>query len=250
MARRLVTCTLALFTAVLPRAARGQRTYYDQWNSWYVVNADVALGGSWAVLFDASIRRSGPVDEAQATFVRGGLAWELNESVRFAAGANWSRTYPYGAIPIAYATPERRIWQQVVVSHDVGRLEMSHRYRLEQRFRGRRADSVVDRIERWERSSRFRYQLRGTLPLRGDGVDPGEAYLTLANEIFLSFGRYVQMNVFDQDRATAALGYRLDRHWRTELGFLEQVAVKPDGRDVERNHTITVTLGYSRSTSP
>jgi hypothetical protein len=35
-------------------------------------------------------------------------------------------------------------------------------------------------------------------------------------------------------------------HWRTELGLLEQVLFKPNGIDVERNHTLTMSLGYSR----
>jgi hypothetical protein len=181
-----------------------------------------------------------------ANFVRGGLAYELNDHLRVALGANWSRTYPYGALPVAYPTTERRVWQQVVVSHEIGRLDVSHRYRLEQRFRGRRDDPAVDHIDNWERSNRFRYQLKGTLPLSGDGIEPGEAYVSLANELFVGIGRNVQYNVFDQNRATLSLGYRLTRSWRTEVGLLEHVIFKPNGTDVERNHTVTFTLSYSR----
>jgi hypothetical protein len=198
------------------------------------------------VLFDASARRSGTVDEPMANFIRGGLAWALADRVRLAAGANWSRTYPYGEIPIAYATTERRVWQQLLVGHSVGRLDVSHRYRLEQRFRGRRLDPDVDQVDFWERSNRFRYQARATVPLSGDAVEPGEAYVSAANEIFIGFGRHVGPNLLDQNRSTIALGYRATRHWRVEAGFLEHVAFKPNGTDVERNHTFTFTLSYSR----
>lgn len=247
MTRSFATCALALLPlAVVPHAAPAQRRTYDQWNSWYTVNGDVGLSDRWSLLFDGSIRRSGPVDEAQALFVRGGLAYEVTDHVAVAAGANWSRSYPYGEVPISYATDERRVWQQVLMTHAVGRLAFSHRYRFEERFRGRRNDPDVDHVDRWERTSRFRYQVRGTLPFRGEAIDPGESYLTFANEIFLAFGRYVQYNVFDQDRAAVALGYRVNGTWRTEVGFLEQIAFKSNGLDVERNHTLTVTLGYSR----
>ena len=244
---RLGALTIALASVVAPRVARAQRETFTNTNAWFVFNADVALNDRWGVLFDASARRSGPLDQAMANFVRGGLAYAVNEHVRIAAGANWSRTYPYGELPSAYPVTERRVWQQAVISHGIGRLELSHRYRLEQRFRGRRNDPDVDHIDSWERSGRFRYQVKGTLPLSGDAIEPGEAYVSLANELFIGFGRHVQYNLFDQNRATFSVGYRLTRSWRTEVGFLEHVIFKGNGVDVERNHTVTFSLAYSRS---
>lgn len=243
MLRRL---GLALLMVTAPRVAMAQRQTFTNTNAWFIINADVALNEKWAVLFDASSRRSGTFDEPMAYFVRGAVAYELTDHVRAAVGANWSRTYPYGETPIAYPTTERRVWQQLQVGHAIGRLDLSHRYRLEQRFRGRRDDPDIDHIDHWERSSRFRYQVRATLPLSGDDIEPGEAYVSAANEIFIGIGGKVAYNIFDQDRATIALGYRMTRNWRTEVGFLEHVIFKPNGTDVERNHTLTFTLSYSR----
>ena len=243
---RFGAIALALTYVFSPKVTSAQRHTSTNTNGWFVFNADVALNEQWAVLFDASARRSGTFDEPMANFVRGGLAYEVNDHVRVAVGANWSRTYPYGELPADYPVTERRIWQQAVVSHEIGRLDVSHRYRLEQRFRGRRNDPDVDRIDYWERSSRFRYQAKATLPLSGDAIEPREWYVSLANELFIGIGRNVQYNIFDQNRATASLGYRLTRKWRTELGFLEHVIFKGNGTDVERNHTVTFTLSYSR----
>jgi hypothetical protein len=244
--RRLTTLALLAAAAFLSQRANAQRQTYTNTNGWLVFNADVALNEKWAVLFDASARRSGTWDEPMANFVRGGLAYEVTDHVRVAVGANWSRSYPYGELPSDYPVTERRVWEQVQISHEIGRLDLSHRYRLEQRFRGRRNDPEVDQIDHWERSNRFRYQVRGTLPLSGDAIEPGELYLSAANEIFIGIGRHVQYNIFDQDRATFSVGYRLTRNWRTEVGFLEHVIFKPNGTDVERNHTLTLTLSYSR----
>ena len=243
---RLVAIGFALTCVVSPTVARAQRRTATNTNGWLVFNADVALSEKWAVLFDASARRSGTFDEPMANFVRGGLAYEVNDNVRVAVGANWSRTYPYGELPSAYPVTERRIWEQVVLSHEIGRLDLSHRYRLEQRFRGRRNDADVDQIDFWERSSRFRYQAKATLPLSGDAIEPREWYVSLANELFIGIGRNVQYNIFDQNRATLSVGYRLTRQWRGEVGFLEHVIFKANGTDVERNHTLTFTLSYSR----
>jgi hypothetical protein len=242
---RFGTFAIALTAVFGPRAARAQRQTFTNTNAWFIISGDVAINERWAVLFDASARRSGPVDQAMANFVRSGLAYELNDHVRVAAGANWSRSYPYGELPSEYAVTERRVWQQAVVSHEIGRLEVSHRYRIEQRFKGQRADPDVDRIDHWERSGRFRYQVKGTLPLSGDGIDPGEAYVSLSNELFVGYGRNVE-TLFDQNRATATLGYRFTRNWRGEAGFLEHVIYKSDGVRVERNHTFTFGLSYFR----
>jgi len=243
---RIAAITFALAGMIAPRLVAAQRQTSTNTNGWFVLNGDVALNERWAMLFDASARRSGTFDESMANFVRGGLAYEINEHVRVAVGANWSRTYPYGELPADYPVTERRVWQQAVVSHEVGRLDLSHRYRLEQRFRGRRNDPDVDQIDYWERSSRFRYQAKATLPFSGDAIEPREWYASVANELLIGIGRHVQYNIFDQNRATASLGYRLTRNWRTEVGFLEQVIFKANGTDVERNHTVTFTLLYSR----
>jgi hypothetical protein len=240
------TFTLCLAALSGPRAALAQRQTHTNTNAWFVFNADVAISDRWAVLFDASARRSGPFEEAMANFVRGGLAHEISPHVRVAAGANWSRSYPYGEIPSAYPVDERRVWEQLSLTHEIGRLDVSHRYRLEQRFRGQRNDPGVARIDFWERTNRFRYQVRGTLPLRGDAIEPGEAYVAAGNELFIGIGRNVE-NLLDQNRATVTAGYRLTRNWRTEVSFLEHVIFKSNGIDVERNHTMTFALSYSRT---
>jgi hypothetical protein len=242
----LKTRILSLVVILFPSLTFAQRQTHTNTNGWLVFNADVALDEKWAILFDASARRSGTWDEPMANFVRGGFAYEVTDHVRVAVGANWSRTYPYGELPNDYPVTERRIWEQMQLSHEIGKLDLSHRYRLEQRFRGRRNDPDVDQIDHWERSNRFRYQVKGTLPLRGDAVEPREWYVSLANELFIGIGRNVQYNIFDQDRAAFSVGYRLTRTWRTEAGFLEHVIFKSNGTDVERNHTLTLTLSYSR----
>lgn len=227
--------------------ASAQRQTYSNTNAWFQVSGDVALNQRWGILFDASARRSGPIDQAMANFVRAGLAYEVTDNVRVAAGGNYSKSYPYGEVPAQYAVPEWRIWEQLVITHSLGRLDLSHRYRLEQRSRGLRSDPDVDETDVWAHSGRFRYQVKGTLPLSGDGVDPGDAYLTASNEFFIAFGENVQYNVFDQDRATFAVGYRMNRNWRVETGFMEHVVFKNNGIDVEHNHTFTFGLTYTRT---
>lgn len=236
----------AAIACLAPQAVGAQRQTYSNTNAWFQVSGDFAINERWAVLFDASNRRSGPIDQTMANFVRAGLAYEVNDNVRVAAGANYSKSYPYGEIPAAYAVPEFRIWEQVQLAHSIGKVDFTHRYRLEQRRRGLRSDPDVDDTDVWASSGRFRYQVKATLPLRGENVEPGEPYLSASNEIFISFGEGVQYNIFDQDRATFAFGYRMSRNWRVETGFMEHIVFKGNGVDVEHNHTLTFGLVYNR----
>ena len=233
---------------VLPaRPLAAQRTTYTNFNSWYAFGADIALNARWGLLIDLQDRRSGPVDETQAVFLRPAITYALSPNVRLGYGVSFSKSYPYGKIPNPYAAPEWRSFEQIVISHNAGRVALAHRYRLEQREQGRRgADTSDHDITHYVRSSRVRYQVKLIVPLRGETVDVGEPYVTGYDELMVGFGANVQNNVFDQNRAALGLGWRFASVWRMELGFLEQLLLKPNGRDLEKNHTLTVGLYYLR----
>jgi hypothetical protein len=248
--RQIRAMGVCIALVIASRGARGQRTTYTNLNSWYIVGADVALTDRWSVLLDTQMRRSGPIDETQSLFFRPALIYSLSPNIKLGYGVSRSESFPYGKIPNAYRAPEWRQFQQVQLSHSIDRVAFTHRYRLEQRWLGRRgADTSDHRIETWTRLSRFRYQLKATIPLRGDGVDVGEAYLTAGDEVLLGFGRNVALNVFDQNRLSTAVGWRFATSWRAEVGFLEQLLLKSNGRDMERNHTLTAGMFYSRPRS-
>jgi hypothetical protein len=104
-----------------------------------------------------------------------------------------------------------------------------------------------ERVQNWVRSNRFRYRLQGTIPLRGTTVDDGEYYLNLHDELFVSWGANVQANLFDQNRLSVNVGRRFSRGLRVELGYLEQLLLKGNGRQLERNHTIMMSVYPSAS---
>ncbi len=99
---------------------------------------------------------------------------------------------------------EHRIYQQFILKNKVGKLEFSHRYRLEQRF----IDSPLNGTDTQHRS---RYFLRVTHPLHKS------LYATAYNEVFLN----LQGDTFSQNRLYGALGYTFNKNIRGELGFLK-----------------------------
>lgn len=226
---------------------RAQRETIDNWNAWFILSGDVALNDRWSFLGDVSARRSGPLQEWQAAFARGGMAYALRPTLRVAAGIVRSESWPFGASPSPYRYPEWRSWQQAVLSHGAGRAGLSHRVRLEQRWLGRRSAAEAE-IDHWMRASRVRYSLRATLPIGGSAAASAPGYLAASNELFLSFGANAPRTGFDQNRAAAVVGWRLSTAWRGEVGFLEQTLISGTRRngEIEQNHTVTVSMSFTR----
>src|SRR4051794_40799942 len=144
---RLAAAVLLSVTA-LPLAA--QRTTYDNFNSWYIFNGDIGLSEHWSTQFDVQERRSGPVEEPQAFFMRVLANYGFANGVKTGFGFSRSESYPFGDTPSAYQTPERRLFEQLQFGHSLGKMAMTERYRIEQRWQGRRgADTSNHEITRW-----------------------------------------------------------------------------------------------------
>lgn len=70
----------------------------------------------------------------------------------------------------------------------------------------------------------------------------GKWSVALYDEIFVNFGKNVAANTFDQNRAYAALVYTLPKKSRLEIGFMEQSLQQRNGRVIENNHTLMVSI--------
>lgn len=239
-------CLAGLTFATSPRAVEAQRETRENTNGWFSWFGDVELSERWSIDFDASLRLSGPYSEVGQELGRVSLRRTISPNVRVAAGVAGSDTHPYGALPIAFRTPEFRTFQHVQLFHAAHRVQFTHRYRLEQRWTGRVAlEDGEESVQNWVRTGRMRYLARATLPLRGETLDPGEWFVSVGNEVFLNFGANIQQNVFDQNRLQLTLGRRLGDGVRLEVGYLDHLVLRPSGREVERNHTLLTVLTTS-----
>lgn len=241
--RRGLGLVLSLLLVVwAPRSAWAQpRQTREQFNAWLALNTEVQLSPRWYMDGDVSIRRSGPVDEMAQILPRVSLRFQPMSPLRFSWGYAFAETWPYGKLPIAYRAPEHRMWEQVQLGQSIGRVGITHRYRLEQRWLGHVVEeNGVTRVADWVRTNRVRYRALTTIPLQGRTLDDGEFYATAGDEVFINWGANIQRNVLDQNRITASLGRRFSKSLRLEVGYLEQLIQKSDGRRLERNHTIVL----------
>lgn len=239
----LLLAALAWVVAPRDAGAQGPRRSVDNLNTWAAVVGEVELARRWFVDYDVQVRRHGPVQRWQQFLPRAGLRFQPTAAVRLTAGYALAESWPYGEVPAPRRTREHRLWEQLQLQHAAGRVALTQRYRLEQRWVGAvTAPGAGAGVAARVRSNRLRYRLQGTLPLRGATVDDGEPYLAAFDELFVQWGENVQANPLDQNRAGVSVGRRWSRRLRTEVGYMHHLVLKPNGRDVEHNHTLLLTV--------
>jgi hypothetical protein len=195
---------------------------------WVSLNLGMKLSSRFDILADCQIRRDDFGLSAQQMQYRAGLNYNINKKASVLLGYSFIETYPYGDVnyqisPSRVNFPEHRVYQQLVLKDQVGIIELSHRYRLEQRWVASQSVEYSHHIDEWRRTNRFRYNLKFQLPLQGKTIDEKEWFFGGYNEIFINFGSKVRYNLFDQNRSSLLLGYKFSKSFRIEAGPFSQI---------------------------
>jgi hypothetical protein len=70
-------------------------------------------------------------------------------------------------------------------------------------------------------------------------------YFQFTDELFMNWGSEVAANIFDQNRLQFMIGRRMSDALRLEVGYLDQLIQRPNGRQLERNHTLMTVISTS-----
>lgn len=225
-----------LAVAVIPFAS--DQTIQDtNVHAWFMYFGDHPVSKSWGIHVEGQIRRSNTVLTWQQLLLRFGVNYQLNPNIMFTAGYAYVRSWPYGGYPAKAAFPENRFYEQAVIKHKINWLSIQHRLRLEQRLVGTVPPPEAE-VEGWETRNRFRYMLRGDIPLRMKVKGQERFGIALYDELFWQFGANRGPRSFDQNRAYGALTYKLTPSNRLEFGYLYQYIPQRNGLIVEHNHTL------------
>ncbi|RPD48663.1 DUF2490 domain-containing protein [Hymenobacter sediminis] len=225
---------------------------------WLVYSGDHKLTEKWALHTEYQWRRVNWLRAPQQQLARLGLVRTLTARITASGGYTYFQTHRYGSYPTVPGRPEpeHRLYQDVSLKDPLGRLTLTHRLRLEQRWLGTRAEEGQGRVQDWAFQNRIRYQLSGQFPLQGPTVEDNEWYLNAFDELFIGFGRNVGDNVFNQNRLSGGLGYQFSDNAKVELNYLHQISqhAEPEavsGRPVfEINHGFRLNVLYDLDFTP
>ena len=187
-------------------------------SGWLFLMNTTKFNDKWGMHFDFQVRSQDEWNGVRNLLIRPGITYYLNKNSDVTLGYLLTPTYNKPAGLPSFILNENRIWEQYIYKHKISAVNISHRFRLEQRFIGRNsADDLF--------SQRARYFVRFIVPLKkGEETFNEGFFAALQNEVFLNIQNKNQLNrsVFDQNRAYAAAGYRFSKKADLEAGYMNQ----------------------------
>ena len=168
----------------------------------------------------------------------GGVSYDVNKRIRLEGGLGLYYTYR----PDLQDTFETRLWQAATLDWPdslgvVRRYVLSHRCRIEERFR---------RTGDWSFALRFRYRLAFKFALNRYTIEPRAFYIPVKAEFFVPLGDNLEELFTKQARYSAGLGYVFDTSWTLELRYARQEIRDTIGADLRTtDHFIELRLKSS-----
>lgn len=211
----------------------------SQFSGWMATFNNFKTGKKTSIHNDIQWRSTDHIKHMQSFLFRTGLNVHLKKNLVATAGYGFiSNRRTVGTVH-GYA-PEHRVWEQLLVSHKIKSVSMSHRFRVEQRFISQ-SRVVNNELEHsgYNYANRFRYFFRNILPLKKQDQFQKGVYAALQNEVFLNFGNTSKVNgkIFDQNRFYIATGYRLGVKTDIEVGYMNQY-IDGRGGSFTNNHVM------------
>jgi hypothetical protein len=219
--------------SLLSTSAQETRDVATHQHTWFMAFGNHRLSDTWGVHTEYQFRRTDLGQDWQQSLMRIGLDWHRSEQHMVTAGYGWIRSYPYGEQPIAQLFDEHRIWQQLITKSKTGAINWTHRYRLEQRFMDRPEGSA------WQHRARYFVQISWSIPNHTNWS------ISAYEEAFIGLRELAMpvTNLLQQNRLSAALNYRLNNGTSLQVGWLQQVLWKGDGR-AENNQTLLLGVRH------
>lgn len=205
--------------------AQNNRLNIQENIGWYNYFGTFNVNKNFSIHSEYQFRRANYITDWQQSLLRLGINYNPINGVQIRMGYGWIETFNYGDIPLnsmGKQYTEHRLFQMLQLSNKIERFELSHRFMLEQRWVGRYSSASLNREDEYPYLNRLRYMFRVQTALKGKEIIDKTPYFAMYDEIFMGFGKNVNQNVFDQNRIALLLGYRYNRSFRIEAGYINQ----------------------------
>jgi Protein of unknown function (DUF2490) len=206
--------------------AQGNRISTNNQIGWYNCFATIKLNQKVGLHTEYQWRRENMITDWQQSLLRVGINYSIKPTILGRVGYALIETYPYGEYPLngyGKAFTEHRLFEMIQLVQKEGKIDISHRLMLEQRFIGKYASASSTTEDTYPLTNRARYLLRLQTPINVPFLYLDKLYGAVYNEVMINFGKNVNANVFDQNRISCLIGYKFSKTFRLELGYLNQI---------------------------
>ena len=180
---------------------------------WLFLSHKQNLSNNWALLAEAQVRSEDKFESVNTLLLRGALSYGFNKKHSAVVGYTYKGDWEHKESKISYQ-PENRLYEQYLFNTKISKIEFTARARFEQRF--------VKEETKYKFSQRARAYINFQIPFVANADFSKGVYTSFQNEIFLNVQnkKFVNNDVFDQNRLQAGIGYRWSKHLDTDINYM------------------------------
>lgn len=176
--------------------------------NWFIYFGNQSLNNKWNWHNEIQYRNYNFAGDLDQLLLRTGIGYNITENNNILLGYGFINSQPYlSNSDEKISINEHRIFQQFINRHNIGRVFLQHRFRMEERFLP------------GEFQLRSRYFLALNIPINHESIKANTFYLSAYNEVFIN----AQQSLFDRNRIYGALGFGISKNIRAEVGFMTQI---------------------------
>ncbi|WP_299536065.1 DUF2490 domain-containing protein [Ulvibacterium sp.] len=201
MATRLLCPTIVLFISL---NSFSQREREEILGTWLVASGSHQVSENISIPTIGILRYYEPFHHYELSFFRTGICYGFSPRLSGTLGYGYLNSEPFIQSKEAKgAFYQHWLYSQLTFKDKMGSFNISHRYRLENRW--------INTTEGTELRHRMRYRLKASYPLSL------RFYLCASNEIFIA----LQEPLFNQNRLYFGIGYKFNSSLHLETGFMK-----------------------------
>ncbi|MDH5610141.1 MAG: DUF2490 domain-containing protein [Cyclobacteriaceae bacterium] len=211
---------------------------YGQPDAWFMLLNHYKLSERWVVGNEWHVRRNDWLSQQEQLLIRPFATFNTESKVGLTAGYTYIKTSPYGEYPLPIALPEHNVWEQITIGQKIKNITVSHRYRMEHRFRGTFMQNAAgDYVTGdYQFANRFRYRITTRKPLNE------HFFVQAFDEVWLNFTDRFLLSGFDRNWFYAGLGWSYLPNANVQLGYMHQWIQR--GPNYEKHPTLQLVLQY------
>lgn len=176
--------------------------------TWNVLSGKYTFNKQWNIMAEGQLRSQQFVHDFNYYEFKAGIGYNFPKTAAVLLAMGHYETYqPDGDFKDPLISKEFRIWEQLVLNNNIGRIKLEHRYRIEQRF----TSNLGYR-------NRFRYRLNAVVPINHKEIKSRTWYTSVYNEVFLAN----ENPYFEQNRIFLGLGYQCNERVTLLAGFVNR----------------------------
>jgi len=194
-----------LLLAIIPIIGFSQESNLG---NWFMYIGNKKINSNWNIHNEIQYRNYNAIGDLEQLLLRTGIGYNLTpNNNNLLLGYGFIRSENYVLPDKKLGNNEHRVFQQFITRQTFNRVSLQHRYRFEQRF-----------LEN-DFKLRFRYFLSVNVALSKPTIEKNTFYLSAYNEIFIQSNN----NLYDRNRLYAGLGYAINKDFKIELGYMNQL---------------------------